>query len=178
MSSQEWDRRWMSDVQVKASWSKDRSRKVACVIVDQDNVEVSHGWNGFPRQVDDDVEDRHQRPLKYLWTEHAERNALYNAARKGRATAGCKSYQALYPCAHCARAMIQCGIMEIVTVEPDWADPTYSDEWAVSKTMLAEAGIRVRFVEGESLVRKEVLKPTPPASRLLKEDELPPKKKA
>ena len=154
-SDREWDRRWMSDVENKASWSKDRSRKVGCVIVDQENVEVSHGWNGFPRKVDDTIEERHQRPMKYLWTEHAERNALYNAARKGRATAGCKSYQALFPCSHCARALIQCGIVEVITVEPDWNDPTYAEEFTVSRQMLKEANISVRFVEGQALTRKE-----------------------
>lgn len=142
----------------KGSWSKDRSRKVGAVIVDQDNVEVSNGWNGFPRKVDDDVEARHQRPAKYLWSEHSERNALYNAARKGRATEGCKIYQSLYPCAHCARGIIQSGIVEVITVEPNWDDTTYADEWAVTKEMFEEAGVEVRFVEGESPTRVETIK--------------------
>jgi dCMP deaminase len=154
MSQEIWDERWMAMTQLVASWSKDRSRKVGCVIVDQDNVEVSNGWNGFPRLINDDIEARHQRPAKYLWSTHSEANAVYNSCRKGRSTLGCKIYQALYPCAHCARAIIQCGIVEVITIEPNWDDPTYAEEFAVSREMLEEAGVKVRFVQGESLVQK------------------------
>ncbi len=152
--SKTWDERWMATAVQKGSWSKDRSRKVGAVIVDKDNVEVSNGWNGFPRKINDDVEERHQRPAKYLWSEHSERNALYNAARKGRATDGCRIYQSMYPCAHCARGIIQSGIVEVITVEPDWDDLTYADEFAVTKAMLDEAGVNVRFMDGETPVRK------------------------
>lgn len=139
----------MDTARQKGSWSKDRSRKVGAVIVSDDEVEVSNGWNGFPRKIDDDVEARHQRPAKYLWSEHSERNALYNAARMGRATKGCRIYQTMYPCAHCARGLIQSGIREVVTFEPDWNDLTYADEFAVTKEMLAEAGVDVRFMIGQ-----------------------------
>jgi dCMP deaminase len=141
----------------KGSWSKDRSRKIGSVIVTYENDEVSNGWNGFPRKINDDVEARHQRPAKYLWSEHSERNAIYNAARLGRATYGCKIYQTMYPCAHCARAIIQSGIVEVVTYEPDWNDPTYAEEFAVTKEMLAEADVKVRFIEGEAPKRVENL---------------------
>lgn len=149
----DWDKRWMDTAIQKGSWSKDRSRKIGSVIVGYDNVEVSNGWNGFPRKVNDDIEERHQRPAKYLWSEHSERNALYNAARKGRATDGCRIFQTMYPCSACARGIIQSGIVEIVTVEPDWNDETYAEDWAVSREMLEEAGVTVRFVAGQTPVR-------------------------
>ena len=151
----DWDKRWMDTAYQKGTWSKDRSRKCGAVIVTLENDEVCNGWNGFPRGVDDDVEARHARPIKYLWSEHAERNALYNACRRGKSTFGCKIYQTLYPCAHCARALIQSGICEVVTISPDWEDATYAEEFAVTKEMLAEAGVKVRFVDGEVLVRNE-----------------------
>ncbi len=49
-----------------ATWSKDRSRKVGCVIVGPDNEIRSLGYNGFPRGITDDIEKRHQRPTKYF----------------------------------------------------------------------------------------------------------------
>lgn len=150
-----WDERWMGTARDKGSWSKDRSRKIGSVIVNYDNVEVSHGWNGFARKINDDVDSRHQRPEKYLWSEHSERNAIYNAAREGRATKGCKIYQTMYPCAHCARAIIQAGIIEVITFEPDWNDPTYAEEFAVTRVMLDEAGVQVRFMIGEAPKRVE-----------------------
>ena len=156
----------MSTAINKGTFSKDRSRKVGAVIVDDDNVEVSNGWNGFPRKINDEVEARHERPLKYLWTEHSERNALYNAARKGRATDGCRIYQTMYPCCDCARGIIQSGIVEVITVEPDWDDLTYKTEFAVTKEMLEEAGVAVRFVEGKTPERKpDVAAPAPPKTQ-------------
>jgi dCMP deaminase len=136
-----------------ASWSKDRSRHVGAVIVDARNVAVSMGWNGFPRNIRDDIDERHDRPDKYLWSEHAERNALFNAAASGNSTLGCRIYQSMYPCAHCARGIIQAGICEVVTVEPNWDDITYSDEFKVTQKMLREAKVRVRFVAGETPAR-------------------------
>jgi dCMP deaminase len=114
---------------------------------------VAHGWNGFPRGVDDDVDERHERPAKYLWTEHAERNAIYNAAAIGAATAGCTMYLPWYPCTGCARAIIQSGISEVVCVEPDWGDSTYATEFAVTKEMFNDTlsgkyPVKVRFLKG------------------------------
>lgn len=129
-----------------ASWSKDRSRSCGAVIVDYRNVVVSIGWNGFPRGVNDDVDSRHERPTKYQWTEHAERNAIFNAAANGHSTKGCTMYLSWYPCADCARAIIQSGILRIVSIEPDWNDHIWSADFAVVKEMLAEAGVEVRFL--------------------------------
>jgi dCMP deaminase len=148
-----WDRRWMELARHVAEWSKDRSRKVGAVIVDGRNVAASLGWNGFPRGVDDNVDARHARPAKYLWTEHAERNAIYNAAAAGHPTLGCSMFLPWYPCADCARAIIQAGISTVVAVEPDWQDPTYAADFAVVREMFAEAGLRVRFLPGEAPVR-------------------------
>ena len=142
----------------RGSWSKDRSRKIgACIVNIEDQVDVSTGWNGFARGVDDNVEERHQRPEKYLWSEHAERNAFYNAARLGRATKGCHIYQTMFPCCDCARGIIQCGIVELITVEPDYTDATYGHDWKVALEMLTEAGVRVRYVDGVSPTRIEVI---------------------
>lgn len=152
-----WDDRWLGMARLVASWSKDRSRCVGCVIVNNRNVVVSLGWNGFPRGIDDEIEDRHRRPEKYLWSEHAERNALFNASASGNSTLNCRIYQSMYPCAHCARGIVQAGIIEVVTVEPDWNDMTYGDEFAVTKAMLKEAGVKVRFVKGETPVRAEFI---------------------
>jgi dCMP deaminase len=153
MDKTNWDERWLAEAGIKGSWSKDRSRKVGSVIVNERNVEVSTGWNGFPRGVNDEIEARHQRPLKYLWSVHSEVNAIYNAAAEGRATKGCRIYQTLFPCAGCAQAIIQSGLVEVITVEPDWNDATYAEQFAVSREMLTEAGVKIRYVKGDILIR-------------------------
>lgn len=141
-----WDKRWMDMAKLVASWSKDRSRTCGAVIVDERNVLVSVGWNGFPRGINDEVDARHERPVKYLWTEHAERNAIFNAAANGHKIAGCTMYLPWYPCADCARAIIQSGIKEIVGTEPDWNDRKYAADFKVVLEMLTECGLTVRFL--------------------------------
>jgi len=140
-----WDKRWMDLAKLVASWSKDRSTKVGAVIVDYRNVIIAVGWNGFPRYVNDDVEERHERPLKYKWFEHAERNAIYNAAAKGISTHLCTMYIPWYPCADCARAILQAGISEIVVVEPDWDDERWGDDFKIVKEMFSEVSLEVRY---------------------------------
>jgi dCMP deaminase len=139
------------------TWSKDRSTKVGCVIVNttNGNTQVSTGCNGFPRGVDDDVEERHTRPVKYQWTEHAERNAIFNAARLGHSTDKCTMYLHWFPCSQCARAIIQAGIIELVVQRGDpqhGTDSTdrfdWSDDYTLSQLMLDEAGIKVRYWDG------------------------------
>ena len=56
------------------------------------------------------IEERQERPEKYYWFEHAERNSIYNAARIGVSTKGSKMYMTCgVPCADCARAIINAG---------------------------------------------------------------------
>jgi dCMP deaminase len=128
-------------------WSKDRSRQVGCIVVASDNSIRSIGFNGFPRGLNDDHDARHERPSKYLWTEHAERNAIYAAARNGISLAGCRMYLPWFPCVDCARAVVQAGIAELVCLEPDFTDPQWGDGFRVSIDLMSEAGLIVRFTE-------------------------------
>jgi dCMP deaminase len=139
-----WDDRFMELARHISLWSKDKSRKVGCVIVDRDNVVRAIGYNGFPRGLDDVQEDRHVRPTKYLWTEHAERNAIYSAARSGVSLSGTKMYLPWFPCVDCARAIVQAGIIELNAMEPDISDPQWGESFAISKELLEEAGVSIR----------------------------------
>lgn len=138
-----WHTRWLELVDVISSWSKDTSTKVGCVIVDSRNVVLSMGWNGIPREVKDEKKERHERPEKYYWFEHAERNAIYNAASTGRSLKGSTLYTNLFPCADCARGIIQSGISKVIV--GNYSPP--SEEWLKSfertVEMFQEAGIKV-----------------------------------
>lgn len=149
--SDKWAQRYMALADVVAGWSKDRSRGVGCVIVDPNGSILSMGYNGFPRGVDDDVEARHERPAKYLWTEHAERNAIYNAARAGVRLEGCTMVLPWFPCADCARGVIQSGITRLVCgQDPDLNDPKWGPGFEVVYDMLNEAGVRLEIAHLEN----------------------------
>lgn len=138
-----WDRRFLELAHTVGSWSKDRSAKTGCVIVGPDRLLRSTGYNGFVRGVDDDVPSRHERPMKYSWTEHAERNAIYNAARLGISLTGCTAYINWFPCMDCARALIQVGIVRLVGLTPDQEDLKWGAEFKLALEMFEEAKLEL-----------------------------------
>jgi dCMP deaminase len=91
--------------------SKDQSTQIGAVIVGIDNEVLSTGYNSFPRGLDDSLPERQERPEKYFWFEHAERNAIYNAARVGIPLRGSSIYLTSgLPCMDCARGIVNSGI--------------------------------------------------------------------
>lgn len=145
MSSQ--DRYFMDAARNVANGSPDRSRKVGCIIVGPDGGLRAIGCNCFPEGVDGTIEARHERPEKYFWIEHAERNAIYSAAKAGVSLRGCRAYLPWFPCMDCARALVQSGIVELIAIRPDINDPKWGEDFKRVETLLAEAGVVLRFVE-------------------------------
>lgn len=143
-----WKVRFLELADHISSWSKDKSRKVGAVIANNDNRIISLGYNGFPSGIDDDVDERHERPAKYDWTVHAEENAIANAARLGNSTYGSTIYLNLFPCARCSGIIINSGIKKIVcSKKPDYNDSKYGNEFKVSYEKLVEADIEIEFVQ-------------------------------
>ena len=147
-----WDELFMRDAYNYASKSKDTSTKIGSVIV-KDNIPLMHGYNGIPRKVRDDVPTRNTRPEKYFYYEHAERNAFFNAARKGIATENATMYCMASPCAECARGIINVGIIRLV-LHKQWDDigilkmyDRWKESFDRSMSMLNEAGVKVEFLD-------------------------------
>ncbi len=127
--------------------SKDKYTQIGTIIVGKDNEIVSTGYNSFPRGIADDENDRQERPEKYYWFEHAERNAIYNAARIGVSTRDCTMYLTCgIPCADCARGIINAGIRRIVCETSGGATGEKWEEHAArSIIMFNEAGVVVDY---------------------------------
>lgn len=147
MSRKTWDDYFKLLTGVVASKSKDRSTKVGCVIVGPDNEIRTTGYNSFPRKVNDDREERHERPEKYFWTEHAERNAIYNAARVGTSILGCRAYLDWFPCMDCARGLAQSGIVEVICTPPDFDNPKWGADFKRTQELFDEVGIKITHYE-------------------------------
>ncbi len=145
MFSEKWHHRFMDIAKLISSWSKDPSTKVGAVVVGPDKEIRSTGYNGLVRGVDDDIPERLERPTKYDFFEHAERNAVYNACRIGTCLKDCIIYVTSMPCPDCARAIIQAGIKMVVTYkfEPVEGQPvgTWRDKVSYSEQMFKEAGV-------------------------------------
>jgi dCMP deaminase len=149
MSKSEWDTRFMSLAHHIAHWSKERGRRVGTVIVGVDNEIRATGFNGFPRGVNDELAHRHDPDTgeKYFWSSHAERNAVYSAARIGIPLRGCTIYVPWFPCGECAKAIIQSGIVELVAYEPDLSDGKWGPDFHRVLEMLSEGAVRVRYLK-------------------------------
>lgn len=143
-----WDQFFLQLAALTATRSKDRSTQVGAVIVDNASNVVSMGYNGFPRGIDDDVESRHERPAKYLWTCHAEENAILSAARRGAAVAGCMIYVTHHPCSRCARGIVQAGITRVV-VPVGTMIPTMLEDIVTGLEILTEGGVEIVEVSRE-----------------------------
>lgn len=143
----EWDEYFMQMAQLVATKSKDRSTKVGCVIVGPNHEVRTTGYNGFCRGVyDDGVESRHEKPEKYFWVEHAERNAIYNAARNGIALEGCTAYVTMIPCADCTRGLIQSGVKRVFFCHYAGDNEKWSESFERSYEMAKEAGVELKIV--------------------------------
>jgi dCMP deaminase len=122
-----WDAYFHRLCDVVATRSKDPHTQVGAVIVGEGRAVLATGYNGFPRGVDDARPERWERPAKYDWLEHAERNAIFNAARTGARLEGATLYVPCHPCHACARAIVQAGIASVQLRQPRyayaWQDP-------------------------------------------------------
>ena len=131
--------------------SKDANTQIGAVIVGVDKEIVSTGYNSFPRGINDERIERQERPEKYYWFEHAERNAIYNAARIGVSTKGTTMYLSCgVPCSDCARGIINSGITRIFCERGGGAKGV---KWAESAErswdMFEEAGVKVCFYDDD-----------------------------
>ncbi len=136
-----WDEHFMDMAILVAQRSKDPSTKVGCVVVSEDKIVVATGYNGLPRGVQDRSE-RMERPAKYLWTSHAEENAVAQSARVGAKLKGGTAFVTHHPCSRCARSLIQAGITRVVIGGGKTSMP--DEEFEVARIMFKEAGVNVR----------------------------------
>ena len=135
-----WDEYFMGVALLAAQRSKDPSTQVGACIVDSENRILSTGYNGFPHGCSDDDfpwnRDEALGETKYPYVVHAELNSILNAS--GKSLAGAKIYVALFPCNECAKAIIQCGIKEVIYLSDKYHDTPGT---VASRRMLDSAGV-------------------------------------
>ncbi len=127
-----------------ASLSPNRVRQVGAVLVAASGEEIA-ACNTFPEGVRD-LEERHAGDGRFVWMEHAERHAIFEAARRGVATAGAHITSTFFPCIDCARAIVDAGIVCLDTPAPAFDDPVWGVAFERSQIILQEGGVVVRTV--------------------------------
>jgi dCMP deaminase len=128
-----------------AATSPNRVRQVGAVLATRDGAEIA-ACNTFPAGVRD-IDDRHAGDGRFVWMEHAERRAIFQAARQGAATEGAHITSTFFPCIDCARAIVEAGIVCLDTPPPAFDDPVWGSSFERSQTILREGGVAIRVIE-------------------------------
>lgn len=137
-----WDECFMRMAHVIAGRSKDPSTQAGAVVVNDKNVVIGMGYNGFPRGVSGDAFSWEREgkftDTKYAYVCHAEENAIYNANSN---TEGCKIYCVLFPCNECAKTLIQNGVTEVVYESDKYHN---DDAWVAARKLFDAAEVKCR----------------------------------
>ena len=141
-----WDVYFMDIARVVASRSTCLRSQVGAVIVSERRL-LTTGYNGTPSGL------RHCREAGCLREQlkvpsgerhelcrglHAEQNAVIQAAVHGVPILGATLYSTHFPCAVCAKIIINSGIRSLV-VDKEYPDP-------LAKELFGEAGVNVSYI--------------------------------
>ena len=139
-----WDSRFLRIAEEVQSWSKDPSTKCGCVLV-RDRRVLATGYNGFPASLSDSFDRYNNRDYKLAVVIHAEKNAIFNAAKNGATTEGTTAYITWPPCSQCASALIQSGVVKVVCPNPNTAPERWRENFQLASDILCEAGVQVLY---------------------------------
>lgn len=122
-----------------ARYSPDPVTQTAALIYKDDEF-ISFGYNRMPDGVNEF--DYRWQEDKYFYVEHAERNAIYQAAKLGKSTVGATMYAPYAACHDCARGIIQAGIRTLVHY-PFEIPERWQKSIKIGSVMLREALVEV-----------------------------------
>jgi dCMP deaminase len=140
-----WDARFLDLARHVATWSRDPSTQTGAVIVRPNRTIASVGYNGFPRNCNDDPALYADRAVKYSRIVHCEMNAILNARES---LEGYTLYTVPFcSCERCAPHVIQAGIKRCVAPP---LPARLKDRWLASvkatQAIFAEAGVELVFI--------------------------------
>ena len=150
MNNQElkWHERFIKLAHEVASWSKDPSTKVGCILV-KDKKVISTGYNGFPKGISDSFERLNDRATKYETVVHAETNAITAAALHGVSTDGASAYVTFHPCSRCAAVLINAGIKSVFVSATGEIPSRWLENFLLASSLLKEAGVECVTISPE-----------------------------
>jgi dCMP deaminase len=147
--------------------SQDRSTHVGALLIDATEDEViARGANRYPADSLARNEANHERPRKYTFIEHAERDVIFACASMGEQTKGLIMVCPWACCADCARAIVLAGIPLVVAHKQayDMSPDRWRQSLAEGQEILQEGGVVYHLWDGkigetENLFNGEVWKP-------------------
>ena len=143
-----WDQRFLDLAGLARSWTKGLGngiidRGVGACVVSPDKSQFSLGFAGFPKGIKDTPERLANAEYRVYHTVHAELNAILNARTS---LVGWTLYSTECPCAECSNAIVQAGIVRVVSAPPRSTSNWHRSQLEGADT-LREAGIIVDRME-------------------------------
>lgn len=138
-----WTNYFLGLAKVISQRSHDIHTQHGCVITDQNNRILGVGYNGFPKGLNDQNLPTN-RPDKYHWMVHSERNALSNCViRPDNGIA----YVTGQCCNDCIIALWQEGIKKVIMID-DHGTKLFDDEAQKRfDTFITMSGMEIQKVE-------------------------------
>ena len=139
---------------LEAQKSTNPSTQNGAILVDDKGNVILSAVNSFPDGVTE-TEERQNRPLRYKFSVHSERNVLYLAARLGIKTEGLLMVCPWAACTDCAQGIIQAGIKRLVVHKQALDRSTHwKEDIELAFTILREAGVEIIIFDGKIEVGK------------------------
>lgn len=116
------------------------TRNAALLVSNEGDIVYTRAVNNFPVGVVE-YDERWERPMKYDYVQHAERGAIYAAAKLGFKTGGTTLICPFFACQECAKAIVGAGISNVIGLY----DPTshWRDKISIGDVILLEAGVKI-----------------------------------
>ena len=152
-SSLNWDEYFMFQAIMSSFKSKDPNTKVGCVFVDDNNHQLSMGYNGQIAGIDEtkipwgNVKSVPLDQQKYAYVVHSEANAILHAKAD---LANSRCYVTLFPCHECAKMIATVKVKEVIYLSDKYNDTV---ENQIAKRIFDMSGVKYREIK----LRKEVV---------------------
>jgi dCMP deaminase len=145
----DWDE-YFIDLSVLVSSRSTCLRKQHGAVIVKDKQILSTGYNGVPSRIghcESCYRMDNNIPSGTMYETcrsiHAEMNAIVQAAKHGISINGADMYITGIPCIMCARAIINAGIKNVITIYDQEYSAGYGD---ASLALLKEAGVNWRGI--------------------------------
>ena len=139
-----WDEYFMLQAMMASFKSKDPSTKVGCVFVDDNNHQLSMGYNGQIAGIDEsqipwgNVKSVSLDQQKYAYVVHSEANAILHAKADLHNS---RCYVTLFPCNECAKMIATVKVKEVIYLSDKYHTTV---ENQISKKIFELAGVKYR----------------------------------
>lgn len=139
-----WDEYFMLQAMMASFKSKDPNTKVGCVFVDDNNHQLSMGYNGQIAGIDEtkipwgNIKSVPLDLQKYAYVVHSEANAILHAKASLEQS---RCYVTLFPCHECAKMIATVKVKEVIYLSDKYSDTV---ENQIAKRILDMSNIKYR----------------------------------